>query len=259
MRKGVFTLSRRAALTSALGAPALASCAHGASQAESDGAFKCTEFIRRAPALDRAAFLDIWLSERAPLLEQLPGLTGLVFNLVDHARSPSTRFDAAIEYWFVSEAAYHSAMNSAPPEITAPLIDKAASFMQPDVMALYTREAAIRQQTPGRQTPRAKRIGLVGRLPQTPQDTFFREWIDIHAPPVDRQPGLERYVLNLLSKDRSPHTPWDGYAALWWTDWDAYENARAVVRQGLEERLAFFHSHELLLVDEHIARAPPLA
>jgi hypothetical protein len=92
-----------------------------------------------------------------------------------------------------------------------------------------------------------------------PQTQFFHDWVEEHAPPVDRQPGLERYVLNLLTRDRELDMPWDGYAELWWTDWDAYESGRAHIRErnDLNQRLGFFHAHELLLVEEHVALEPP--
>lgn len=212
--------------------------------------FKSTDFVRRAESVPAEAVLSTWLQHHEGRVRQTPGLTGLVFNLVDHARSPGTRYDAAIEYWFADEAAYRA---------STPLADSATGFIASDVMTLHTREVVIRAQPPERAAPRAKRIGLVGRRPETSQPTFFHEWVDVHAPPVDRQPGLERYVLNLTTTDLLPALPWDGYAQLWWTDWDAYENARATIQTGLRERLAFFDAHELLLVDEHVSVPPPEA
>jgi hypothetical protein len=252
-------LSRRSALCGILGTiPSLAACA-SARRAQMSTPFKCTTFIRRARTLAPAAFLPMWRERRAPMLQRLPGLTGLVFNLVDHVRSPETTYDAAVEHWFESEAAYAQAVNDAPAEITSALAANAADFMQPQVTTLFTREVSIRAQPPGRAASRAKRIGLVGRRPEMPQTQFFHDWVEEHAPPVDRQPGLERYVLNLLTRDRELDMPWDGYAELWWTDWDAYESGRAHIRErnDLNQRLGFFHAHELLLVEEHVALEPP--
>jgi hypothetical protein len=249
-------IRRRYALFAAFGTPFILSASASAA-ARTSAPVKCTEFIRRAPGLAREAFLATWLERRAPLFARLPRLKGLVFNLVDRARSPNATYDAAIEFWFESADAYAAAVNDAPPEILSALAAGARDFMQVDVMALFTREVAVRTLAPGRAAPRAKRIGLVGRRPDTPQAEFFRDWADVHAPPVDRQPGLERYVLNLLARDRALDAPWDGYAELWWTDWDAYEAARAAIGNDLGRRLDFFHSHELLLVDEYIAIDPP--
>ena len=252
-------LSRRSALGGLLGAiPTLAACA-STGRAEVNAPFKCTTFIRRAPTIARSALLPMWRERRAPFLARLPGLRGLVFNLVDHERSRGTTYDAAIEHWFEDETAYARAVNDAPADVTSALAANATEFSQADIMTLFTREVSIRPQPEGRSAPLAKRIGLVGRRPEMSQARFFRDWVEDHAPPVDRQPGLERYVLNLLARDRELDLPWDGYAELWWTDWAAYEIGRDYIRaqNDLNQRLGFFHAHELLLVEEHVFVEPP--
>ncbi|MCM8732046.1 EthD family reductase [Hephaestia sp. GCM10023244] len=219
--------------------------------------FKCTQFIRRAPSLSAEALLDHWHQHRAPLLRRLPGLTGLTFNTVNRQRSPDAPYDAVIELWFANAAAYAHAVDAADPDLIDALARDRPAFIQDDFLGLFSREVIVRPVPPQAGRPRAKRIGLVGRQPGTPRDRFFDEWVHHHAPAADSQPGLEGYVLNLRAQDRFLDAPWDGYAELWWPDWDAFEAASRAIRSSVGARLGFFHSHLLLYLDEHEEIAPP--
>lgn len=210
---------------------------------------KRTEFIRRADGLTPEAFLDHWHRCHAPLLRPLAGLRGLVLNLVDRARSPGAPYDAVIELWFDP-----AARDDTDPALAAAIAADRALFMRNEVMRFHTREVVIRPVIAQAGRRRVKRIGLVGRAPQTSRESFFQDWVHQHAPQANEQPGLEGYVLNLLDHEQGP---WDGYAELWWTDAQAFEAASLAIRSTVGARLGFFHSHVLLYVDEHEAISPP--
>jgi uncharacterized protein (TIGR02118 family) len=252
------SFSRRTLLGAAASVPvALAATTAMAEAGNAASSFKCTQFMRRAAGLRPEAMLDHWQRHRAPLVRQLAGLTGLTFNTVDRSRSPDAPYDAVLEMWFASAAAYAHAVNIADPDLTEALAADRPSFMQSEFMGVFTREVIVRPVPPQAKRARAKRIGLVGRQPGMSREQFFKDWVERHAPEADRQPGLEGYVLNLLEQDRLFDSPWDGYAELWWTDWAAFEEGSRAIRSSVGARLGFFHSHLLLYLDEHEEIAPP--
>jgi len=218
------------------------------------GLFKCTEFVRRARGSTPDAFLAHWLNKRAPLLLDLKGLRGLSFNRVIPDRSPDAAYDGVIEMRFADEAAYREAFGQADDKAIAALAEDWPRFATGDPMGLFTREHPVR--VPATPPGIAKRIGLVGRNPAMSEQRFFHEWQTVHAPEAAEQPGLTGYVLNLRTGLRLPDLPWDGYAALWWADWPAFEAARQTIRAAVGARLGFFHAHHILYVEEHVARRP---
>tara|TARA_Y100000815_G_scaffold235197_1_gene227709 strand:- start:2713 stop:3480 length:768 start_codon:yes stop_codon:yes gene_type:complete len=224
-----------------------------------DALFKCTEFVRRAPGLAPEAFLEHWQRHRAPLVRLLPGLVGLTFNLIDSDRSPDAPYDGVIELWFADAAAYGAAVNGAAPELVEALATDRPAFIQNDFLGLFSHEAIIRPASPQSGKQRVKRIGLVGRQPGMNRQQFFEDWVHEHAPQANRQPGLEGYILNLVAGDRFLDSPWDGYAELWWTDAQAFDEASRAIRATVGRRLGFFHSHLLLYLREYEELVPARA
>ncbi|MGD9811629.1 MAG: EthD family reductase [Sphingobium sp.] len=249
-------LRRREAGLSMLAAAAVAAMPDRAMTApRSRPAFKVTEFVRRSPALDEGGFADHWEKERAPLLLELPGLDGLAFNRVLPSRSPGAPYDGVIEMWFASEAAYRDAFDKADARVLVALAEDWSRFAAGDAMAMTTNEVIILDRPTGRPAGRAKRVGLVGRHAGTSEADFFREW-RLHAKDASDQPGLVDYIINFRSSVRPPSMPWDGFAEMWWKDWDAFEQDRVTIRPALGSRLAFFDAHQLLYVEESVARDP---
>jgi hypothetical protein len=171
-------------------AGALAASIAGDAQAEPNGRVKRTDFIRLKGASKEEFRADVQSMQSTgwSLVAKAPGIAGLVLNLVDAKRSPRAPFDVMIENWFVDERA-------------------AANDAAPRDLSLYTREVTMRAPAPGSATPRAKRIGLVGRAPSMSQAQFFDDWEHVHAPPVLEQPHLERYVLNMASSPKTFDAP----------------------------------------------------
>ena len=187
--------------------------------------FKCTEFIRRGPGLSREQFADHWRAVRGPLVRQLPGLTKLAFNVTDEAHTPNAPYDGAVEYWFADAAAYDHAFNGANDGLSEKLTADAKLFMQPDFLGMFTHEVEIHPLKPGIPAPKFKRMGLVRRTADVSRADFMAGWREKHSLLADLGYGIQRYVLNLIERDRMPDCPWDGYAEFWWESWADMERA----------------------------------
>lgn len=213
--------------------------------------FKCTEFVRRRTGITTQDMIEHWRHVRAPLLRKVPGLAKFTFNVVDERRTPDS-YHGAVEMWFDSAAAYDVLQTGAGAEHLHRLSEDAKQWMHPEFHAMFTRETVIRELPPGAPAPGAKRLGLIGRPPGMEPLEYIAKWRDEHASEVDKQPGLQRYTLNSIAGPRFPSSPWDGYAELSWTDWPAFEAASRRIRQqgDFGSRLAFFHSHRIMLVEE---------
>ena len=213
---------------------------------------KCAEFYRRPDGVSAEVHLEHWRRVRQPLLAALPGVTRTALNIVHAVRSPQAIFDGVEQIWFRDMDAFRAAMNGAEShEALAGLIADTPQFMASTSVSQITTEAVIRP-LPSSATPTmAKRIGLVGRTPSTDREQFIIEWRDHHAPEVLPQPGLIGYSLNVSERERTPSAPWDGYAELWWTDWDAFDEARRLGSAGYANRASFFYSHQVAYVTEY--------
>jgi uncharacterized protein (TIGR02118 family) len=68
--------------------------------------FKAIILLSRGNDQSPEDFRRWWLEEHAPLARQLPGLRGLVFNLVT---SPDSPYDGVSELWFDTQEAFDAA------------------------------------------------------------------------------------------------------------------------------------------------------
>jgi hypothetical protein len=128
--------------------------------------------------------------------------------------------------------------------------------MAPDFTAITSRECVIRELAPGTAKPKAKRIGFVGRQPGLDRPEFFRQWRDIHAGEVLPQYGLVAYSLNLIDQDRFPSFPFDGYAELWWPDWETQRESARRMAGEYAKRANFFYSHLVMLISDYDVVTP---
>jgi uncharacterized protein (TIGR02118 family) len=213
--------------------------------------YRATEWVQRATGLLDEQFAEHWRTIRAPLVRQIPGLVKATFHAIDHTLSPEVRYDAAIQYDFKDKSAYQAAMNGPQNEAQVQLARDVAKFMQPDFTAITSRECVIRALDPKLAKPKAKRIGLVGRKPGIDRAEFFRRWRDIHAGEVLSQYGLVAYSLNLIDQDRFPSFPFDGYAELWWPDWEIQRESSRRLAGEYAKRANFFHSHLVMLIRDY--------
>lgn len=213
--------------------------------------YRATEWVRRAPGLSHEQFAEHWRTVRAPLVRRTPGLVKATFHAIDHNLSPDVCYDAVLQYDFMDKAAYQAAMNGRQNDAQALLARDIAQFMQPDFTAITSRECVIRALDPKLPKPSAKRIGFVGRQPSIDRAEFFRQWRDIHAGEVLAQYGLVGYSLNLIDQDRFPSFPFDGYAELWWPDWEIQRESSRRMAGEYAKRANFFHSHLVMLIGEY--------
>jgi uncharacterized protein (TIGR02118 family) len=72
-----------------------------------------------------------------------------------------------------------------------------------------------------------KHLGFVTRKRTLTYDEFIDHWMNVHAPLVAKLPGLLRYSVNLVDRERSPGLDHDGFAELWFASTDALETAFA--------------------------------
>lgn len=72
-----------------------------------------------------------------------------------------------------------------------------------------------------------KHFGFVSRKDELSHAEFIEHWFNVHAPMVARLPGLLRYSVNLVDRDRSSGFDYDGIAELWFASWEALDVAFA--------------------------------
>ncbi len=73
-----------------------------------------------------------------------------------------------------------------------------------------------------------KRLGLVRKREDMSHEAFTHHWLGVHAKLCAVLPGLRRYSVNLVDKQRFPHFDYDGFSELWFDDepslWAALES-----------------------------------
>jgi uncharacterized protein (TIGR02118 family) len=60
-----------------------------------------------------------------------------------------------------------------------------------------------------------KRFGLLRKKPGLTHEQFVAHWTTVHADMAKRLPGLRRYVINVVDRERSPQFGYDGFSELW--------------------------------------------
>lgn len=70
-----------------------------------------------------------------------------------------------------------------------------------------------------------KRLGLVKKREDMTHEQFTAHWLGVHARLCARLPGLRRYSVNLVDRQRFPHFDYDGFSELWFDDEPALKAA----------------------------------
>lgn len=219
---------------------------------------KRNAFMKKQAGVSQETFLREWIDVHGPMMARLPGLAGLVLNVVDHDKSPDAGFDGITEFFFRDEAAHDDSYRSRDPKLQEELQKHARGFLDP-YMRIFTREIVLRTFEGSFPTGAVKRIGLVTRKPSWERTAFLKDWRDIHGPQANAQKGLIRYTLNMTVPRLSPEVTYDGFAELWWDNWASYEAAAAIrlhereeeKRMGIElptqpAKLVFLRPHKML-------------
>ena len=73
-----------------------------------------------------------------------------------------------------------------------------------------------------------KRLGFVEKREDMTHEQFTTHWLGVHAELCAELPGLRRYSVNLVDKQRFPKFGCDGFSELWFDDeqslWAALES-----------------------------------
>ena len=195
-------------------------------------------FMKKRAGVDHDTFVREWVHVHGPMMAKLPGLVGLVLNVVDRDKSPDAGFDGYTEFYYRDEAAHDESHKSRDPRLQEELQKHARGFLDP-YMRIFTREIVLRSFTGDYSAGSVKRIGLVTRKPEWKRAPFLKDWRDVHGPQANAQKRMIRYTLNMTVPRLSPSISYDGFAELWWEDWAAYEAAaaqRAIEREDEQRR-----------------------
>lgn len=70
-----------------------------------------------------------------------------------------------------------------------------------------------------------KRIGLVRRKATLTHDQFVNHWLNAHAALCLKLPGMRRYCINLIERQKYPKLDYDGFSELWFDSEEALDAA----------------------------------
>ena len=66
-----------------------------------------------------------------------------------------------------------------------------------------------------------KRLGILRKKEGMSHDAFVDHWLNKHAVLCAKLPGLRRYSVNLVDRERFPKFGYDGFSELWFDSEDA--------------------------------------
>lgn len=70
-----------------------------------------------------------------------------------------------------------------------------------------------------------KRLGILRRKDGITQEAFVSHWLEKHAALCVKLPGLRRYSVNLVDRQRFPDFGYDGFSELWFDSEEALNAA----------------------------------
>lgn len=70
-----------------------------------------------------------------------------------------------------------------------------------------------------------KRIGLLRRKQSLSYVQFINHWLKTHAELAKKLPGLRRYCINVIEREKFPKLDYDGFSELWFDSEDALNAA----------------------------------
>lgn len=72
-----------------------------------------------------------------------------------------------------------------------------------------------------------KRLGILRKRDDMTHEEFTRHWMSRHAELCVKLPGLRRYSINLVDRERFPKFGYDGFSELWFDDEESLHAAFA--------------------------------
>ncbi|MDP6343060.1 MAG: EthD family reductase [Alphaproteobacteria bacterium] len=105
-----------------------------------------------------------------------------------------------------------------------------------------------------------KRISLLTRKPGLSREEFNDHWLKVHAPFVDKLPGVIRYVQNHIADDAHRHDlpsggqAVDGIVELWFEDVESRDAAFATkqAKEAWADGALFIGSVTTFVIEEHL-------
>ena len=66
-----------------------------------------------------------------------------------------------------------------------------------------------------------KRLGILRKKEGMPYEAFKKHWLEVHAALCVKLPGMRRYSVNFVDRERFPHFPYEGFSELWFDSEEA--------------------------------------
>lgn len=70
-----------------------------------------------------------------------------------------------------------------------------------------------------------KRIGFLRRKANLSHEQFVQHWLGTHAELCLKLPGMRRYCVNLIEREKYPKLDYDGFSELWFDSEEALNGA----------------------------------
>lgn len=98
-----------------------------------------------------------------------------------------------------------------------------------------------------------KRIGLLHKKQSLTHEQFVHHWLNVHAELCRQLPGMRRYSINFIDREKSTNLKYDGFSELWFDSEEAL--AAAIASPAGQTLMAdlpnFTEKIEPALVTEH--------
>ncbi len=103
-----------------------------------------------------------------------------------------------------------------------------------------------------------KLVGMIRRRPDLPYEEFTDHWLRVHAKIAARLPGLRRYSINFIDRNRFPNSVYDGFSELWFDSQEALDAAFAgPIGEAIGADIPAFMSELVrVIVDERVILEP---
>lgn len=183
--------------------------------------------IRKKENLSFEEFSRYWVEVHGPIASNIPGLHKYNQNHVidseqrgiDYQRTPFV-VDGFSQLWFDDQSSMRSNIG---PYMTNILASDEAHFIDDLKLIVVEQNVVI---PVSEDKPLIKRMSIINRRPGVDDETFKREWWEVHAEHVLSMPGIEGYKQNLVverSIERGQEAlyeemPIDGIVELWFRD-----------------------------------------
>ncbi|PPC74206.1 EthD family reductase [Pokkaliibacter plantistimulans] len=70
-----------------------------------------------------------------------------------------------------------------------------------------------------------KHVGLITKKKDQSFEEFVDHWLKVHSDIAVHVPGLRKYVINPIDREKYPDSPIDGFSELWFDSLEAAEEA----------------------------------